>query len=258
MQLDAVQSAAQEQFGKQSHRYGKGHILQNVDDVIAAASQMALPARAEVLDVATGAGHTGLYFAGLGHRVTLADIAQPMLDRVRETAAERGLQVTTRQHAAEQFPYAEASFDLVTCRVAPHHFSSPPDFIAEVARVLRPGGYFLLIDGSVFDDEPEAEAWLHQVEKLRDPSHNRLLSPRTWTQLCERSVLRVTSVELKEFKQPNLEWYFETANTPPDNRVAVRRLIETATDAVRRCCKVGVEEGKTVWWWPRLTLIARR
>ncbi len=258
MQLDLVQSAAQEQFGKQSHRYGKGHILQNVEDVIAAASQMTLPVVADVLDVATGAGHTGLYFAGLGHRVTLADIAQPMLDRVSETAAERGLQVTTRQHAAEQFPYADASFDLVTCRVAPHHFSSPPDFIAEVARVLRPGGYFLLIDGSVFDDEPEAEAWLHQVEKLRDPSHNRLLSPRTWTQLCERAGLSVNSAELKEFKQPDLEWYFETANTPPDNRVAVRRLIETATDGVRRCYKVGVEEGKTVWWWPRLTLIARR
>ena len=258
VQLDAVQSAAQEQFGKQSYRYGKGHILQNVDDVVAAAAQMKLPVIADVLDVATGAGHTGLYFAGLGHRVTLADNAQPMLDRATEAAAERGLKVTTCQHAAEKFPYADASFDLVSSRVAPHHFSSPPDFIHEVARVLRPGGYFLLIDGSVPDDEPEAEAWLHQVEKLRDPSHNRLLSPRAWSQLCLDAGLGVQTAELKTFKQPDLEWYFETANTPPDNRVAVRKLIETASENVKRCYQLGVEEGKIVWWWPRLTLIARR
>jgi hypothetical protein len=77
VKLDSVQSAAQEQFGKQSHRYGKGHILQNVEDVIAASSRMTLPTVADVLDVATGAGHTGLYFAGLGHRVTLAEIGHP-------------------------------------------------------------------------------------------------------------------------------------------------------------------------------------
>lgn len=256
--LDAVQSAAQEQFGKQSYRYGKGHILQNVDDVIEAAKQMTLPAVADVLDVATGAGHTGLYFASLGHRATLADIAQPMLDRASEAAAERGLTISTRQHAAEKFPYADASFDLVTCRVAPHHFSSPVDFISEVSRVLRPGGYFLLIDGSVQDDEPEAEEWLHQVEKLRDPSHNRLLSPRSWSHLCTQSGMKVLSAELKTFKQPDLEWYFETANTPPDNRVAVRALIESASAHVRATYRLANEDGKPVWWWPRLTLIAQR
>lgn len=258
VQLDPVQSAAQEQFGKQSHRYGKGHILQNVDDVIAATRQMLLPPIGDVLDVATGAGHTGLYFASLGHRVTLADIAQPMLARALEAAAERGLKVTTQQHAAEKFPYATGSFDLVTCRVAPHHFSSPPDFVNEVARVLRPGGYFLLIDGSVPDDEPEAEAWLHEVEKLRDPSHNRLLSPHSWTRLCTGAGLHVQSAELKTFKQPDLEWYFETANTPPDNRVAVRKLVEAASEHVRKCYRLTMEEGKTVWWWPRLTLIAKK
>ncbi|HEY1172084.1 MAG TPA: class I SAM-dependent methyltransferase [Verrucomicrobiae bacterium] len=229
-----------------------------MDDVIAATQQMLLPPVADVLDVATGAGHTGLYFAGLGHRVTLADIAQPMLDRALEAATERGLKITTQQHAAEKFPYANGSFDLVTCRVAPHHFSSPPDFVNEAARVLRPGGYFLLIDGSVPDDEPEAEAWLHEVEKLRDPSHNRLLSPRSWTKLCVMVGLKVNSAELKTFKQPDLEWYFETANTPQENRVAVRRLVETASKHVRECYRVAMEAGKTVWWWPRLTLIAQR
>lgn len=258
MNLDDVQRAAQEQFARQSHRYGKGHILENVDDVREATKKMVLPPGAKVLDVATGGGHTGLFFAGLGHEVTLADIAQPMLDRAAQAATERGLRVETRQHSAERFPYPEASFDLVTCRVAAHHFSSPPDFIRETARVLKPGGWFLLIDGSVDDDQPEAEEWLHQVEKLRDPSHNRLLTPRTWAQLCEANTLQVREATLTPFKQPDLNWYFETAVTPVANRKTVLDLVRNAPASPRRLFRLNEEDGKIVWWWPRLTLIARK
>src|SRR3954463_9033210 len=91
--LNEIQRASSEQFGRQSRHYAKGHVLENVDDIRAAVGYMALPAKAKVLDVATGAGHTGLFFAGLRHDVTLADIAQPMLDRALEAAQKRGLSV---------------------------------------------------------------------------------------------------------------------------------------------------------------------
>jgi ubiquinone/menaquinone biosynthesis C-methylase UbiE len=256
MKLDEVQRAAQEQFARQSHRYGQGHILENVDDVRDAAEQMSLPAGARVLDVATGGGHTGLYFASLGHDVTLADLAQPMLDRATKAAAERGFKVATRQHAAEQFPYGDASFDLVTCRVAAHHFSSPEDFIRETSRVLRPGGWFLLIDGSIEDDDPEAEEWLHQVEKYRDPSHHRFLSPRAWSRFCERHGFAVKQAALAPFKQPDLNWYFDTAATSPENRKQVLAFIANAPDSARKQFKLANEGGRIVWWWRRLTLLA--
>jgi len=258
MKLDAVQQAAQEQFARQSRNYGRSHILADVSDVVAALEKIALPPRAQVLDVATGAGHTGLHLASLGHAVTCADLAAPMLDRVREAALERGLTVETRQHAAEEFPYAAATFDLVTSRIAPHHFSSPESFIRETARVLRPGGWFLLIDGSVPDDQEEAEEWLHQVEKYRDPSHHRLLTPRAWTQLCTAHGLEVQSAALRPMKQPDLEWYFDTAGTTPENRGKVRDLIANAPASARAEFRLAEEEGKVTWWWPRLTLIARR
>src|SRR3954470_22205806 len=203
-QLDPVQQAAQAQFAARSRSYGATHILADVSDVAAALARIELPMRARVLDVATGAGHTGLHLAALGHEVTASDLAGPMLERVREAAAARRLAVETRQHAAEELPYPDAAFDLVTSRVAPHHFSSPESFIRETARVLRAGGWFLLIDGSVPDDAAEAEEWLHQVEKLRDPSHHRLLSPKAWSALCAGSGLRVESAELQAFKQPDL------------------------------------------------------
>jgi ubiquinone/menaquinone biosynthesis C-methylase UbiE len=257
-ELDAVQRAAQAQFAKQSARYGQTHILADVSDVDAALAQITLPARARVLDVATGGGHTGVHLAGLGHDVILADLAGPMLDRARELAAARGVAVELRQHPAEELPYTEATFDMVTCRVAAHHFTSPAKFIAESARVLKPGGYFLLIDGSVPDDEPVAEEWLHQVEIARDPSHHRLLSPGAWSALCEANGLIVQRAELHPFKQPDLEWYFETANTSAENRIRVRELVANAPARARELFRLGEEEGRIVWWWPRLTLSAAR
>jgi ubiquinone/menaquinone biosynthesis C-methylase UbiE len=258
MQLNDVQRAAQEQFGRQSERYGKGHILEKVDDVQAALAHVNLPKRASVLDVATGAGNTGLFLASLGHDVTLSDIAQPMLDKASATARERGLTVRTQLHEAELFPYPDQSFDLVTCRVAAHHFSSPETFVRESARVLVKGGWFLLIDGSVEDEQAEAEEWVHQVEKLRDPSHHRFVTPRTWEGYCASAGLRVVHSGLTPFKQPDLNWYFDTAATSPENRAKVRELVRTAPDSARQLFQLGEEDGKTVWWWQRLTLVAQR
>lgn len=258
MKLDEIQQAAQEQFARQSHRYAQGHILENIEDVRAAIEPLDLPSRSRVLDIAAGAGHTGLFLAGLGHDVTLADIALPMLERAMEAAARRGLKVQARQHAAEQFPYTDAGFDLVTCRVAAHHFSSPESFIRETARVLKTGGYLVLIDGSVEDDQPEAEAWIHAVEKYRDPSHHRFLTPRGWSRLCEASGLNVLLATLVPFKQPDLNWYFETAATSPENRGKVLELIANALEPVRQRFRLAEEDGRIVWWWQRLTLVARK
>jgi ubiquinone/menaquinone biosynthesis C-methylase UbiE len=258
MDFDDVQVAALNQFSRQSERYGTGHILENVQDVAHALQSIPLPPAAKVLDVATGAGHTGLYLASLGCDVTLADLTQPMLDKAARTAAERHLTVKTALHPAEQLPYPGESFDLVTCRVAAHHFSSPEKFIAETARVLKQGGCLLLIDGTVPDGEPAPQAWLHAVEKLRDPSHNRFLTPREWETLCQSHGLAIRSSNIYPFKQPDLNWYFETAATPDKNRIQVLELVARAPESARALFRIGEEDGKIVWWWQRLTLIAAK
>ena len=258
MKLDEVQRAAQEQFAKQSGHYGRGHVLENTEDVRVALDFIPLPTPAQVLDLATGAGHTGLFLAGLGHQVILADIAGPMLSAPPAPPPIAACSVQTRQHAAEHLPYPDSQFDLVTCRVAAHHFSSPESSVRESARVLKPGGYFLLIDGTVADGEPEAEAWAHTVEKLRDPSHHRLLTPNTWSGLCAAAGLEVRKLLIAPFKQPDLDWYFEAAATSPENRAKVLQLVANAPASARRLFRLGNEDGKIVWWWQRLTLVARK
>ncbi len=255
--LDHVQRKAQEQFERQSQCYGKGHILQNVEDVEKALKHIPAPRLgATALDVATGGGHTGLALARHGYKITLADLSPAMLEQARKAAEAQGFSVETRQHPAEEFPYAAESFDLVSCRVAAHHFSSPEKFLKETARVLRQGGSFLLIDGSVEDGQLEAEEWIHQVEILRDPSHHRFLTPGRWKALAEEAGLQVCHLELNPFKQPDLEWYFETAATPQANREKVRDLVAHAPESARQTFHITQENNTTIWWWRRLTLVA--
>ena len=254
--LDTKQAASARQFERQSDRYGKSHILANTEDVEAALKGVSAPAGGAALDIATGGGHAALWLARHGWKVTAGDIAPRMLQNAAKLCAEAGLSIETKLFPAEELPFAPGSFDLVTSRVGPHHFSSPSQFVSEVARVLKPGGHFLLIDGSVPDDDPQTAEWLHHVEKLRDPSHGHYLSRKTWEELVRGAGLTILRSELQPRKQPDLQWYFETAATPPGNREQVMAAVGGASKQVRASLRLRNEHGKIVWWWPRLTLLA--
>ncbi len=173
-------------------------------------------------------------------------------------AASRGLSISTACHAAEELPYGDGAFGLVTCRTAAHHFSSVSGFLGEAFRVLRPGGWLIVINGTAPEDSPVAGEWIHRVEKLRDPSHGRFLRPSEWRTLAQNTGFEVRRCECHPLKQPNLEWYFDTADTAPENRDAVVALLNGAPDEARRAFRIAFEGGTTVWWWPRMTLLAQR
>lgn len=159
------------------------------------------------LDVATGAGHTALAVAPLVQRVIASDITDAMLTETRKLADARGLgNVETATAEAGSLPYADASFDLVTCRLAAHHFPDPAAFVAESARVLRAGGTFALVDNVAPDatmlplatpaEVLNAARAFNIYEKTRDPSHARALTLAEWRALLEKSGLSIVSSEL--------------------------------------------------------------
>jgi ubiquinone/menaquinone biosynthesis C-methylase UbiE len=132
-----------------------------------------------VLDVATGAGHTAYVFAPHVARVWATDITDEMLGLVREQANKRGFANLRVAYAkAEALPFEDAAFDLVTCRIAPHHFDSIPAFLGEARRVLKPHGTVALVDNVVPDDT--VGDYINAFERFRDPSHIRAWPMQEW------------------------------------------------------------------------------
>lgn len=124
-----------------------------------------------VLDVSTGAGHTALAFAPFVASVVATDLTPQMLDAARRLSTERKItNVEFTPADAHSLPFDEGTFDLVTNRIALHHYSDAPGAVREMARVCKHGGIVALVDNIVPPDEHTA-AYLNQFENLRDPSH---------------------------------------------------------------------------------------
>jgi ubiquinone/menaquinone biosynthesis C-methylase UbiE len=150
-----------------------------------------------VLDVATGAGHTALAFAPLVAKVIASDVTDQMLAQAKALAAERNLtNVKIARAPAEDLPFPDMSFDLVTCRLAAHHFRDVRAFVAEAFRVLWPGGTFALVDNVSPEGNDALAAAYNRFEKLRDPSHGRCLTLEQWTRLLADTGFAVAQSEV--------------------------------------------------------------
>jgi ubiquinone/menaquinone biosynthesis C-methylase UbiE len=187
-----------------------------------------------VLDVATGAGHTALAFAPHVAQVVASDITAEMLAEAARLAQERGFtNFITETAVADSLPFDDASFDLVTCRLAAHHFPDQAAFVAEAARVLRPGGLLALVDnvvpgsrlrGKKANIEIEAGRYINAYEKLRDPSHGRCLSLYEWIDLFAGAGFAITHQETADMWL-DFDAYVQRMRVSAINRTRLRAML---------------------------------
>jgi ubiquinone/menaquinone biosynthesis C-methylase UbiE len=169
---DEQKAKVQAQFGGAAEGYATSQVHAQGESLTILSELIATQPDWQALDVATGAGHTALRFAPRVARLVATDITASMLAKTAELAAARGLNnVETRYADAEALPFDDNSFDLVTCRIAMHHFPNPRQAIAEFARVLKAGGIVGLADNVTVPDK-QAAGYYNAYEKLRDPSHH--------------------------------------------------------------------------------------
>ena len=158
-----------------------------------------------VLDIATGGGHVAYTFAPHVARVWATDITQEMLDMVKAEAAKRGLaNLRTTYAKAESLPFEDGSFDLVTCRIAPHHFDSIPDYLAESHRVLKDGGTLAVVD-NIVPAGPVGD-YINAFERLRDPSHLRAWTMAEWRDAIAKAGFKIGHEEELDKRMEFKSW----------------------------------------------------
>lgn len=170
-------------FSENAHLYRVSQAHSEVED-LERAFENSLVSGLSVLDVATGTGHAAFFLARKDAHVFAVDINQEMLRVAQEESEKLSLSVRFLYSACHDLVFDDEAFDIVTCRLAAHHFKRPGDFLAECLRVLKPNGKLVLIDNVAPDDSQTAE-WLNAYERRRDPSHQRCLSVNSWTALLQ-------------------------------------------------------------------------
>ena len=129
----------------------------------------------EVLDVACGSGSLTLELARLTRHVTGIDLTAGMIEQGRARQTQAGItNVTWHLGDVLPLPFPEGTFSLVVSQAAFHHFSEPLAVLAEMARVCAPAGRIAVND---LGPDPETADTFNQIEKLKDPSHVRALTP---------------------------------------------------------------------------------
>jgi SAM-dependent methyltransferase len=162
----------------------------------------------KVLDVATGGGHVARRLRAEGCTVVTVDPAPGMKADVVAPA--------------DHLPFEDGSFDVVTCRIAAHHF---PDIRAAVAEMARVSNSVLVLEDNLFRGEDVEEA-----ERLRDPTHVRCHSEDEWKGFVEDAGFEVEQLEHFDRRQSVDRW-LERVETPPAEARRVRELLADRIDA---------------------------
>lgn len=193
-----------------------------------------------VLDVATGGGHTAISFAPHVARVVASDITVEMLEATGDQCVRTGIvNVDLATVDAEEMPFADSVFDVVTCRLAAHHFPDVAGFLAESARVLRDGGVLGLADnvgpGSLMSGrnaqmQRDAGRYVNAFERLRDPSHQTYHSIEDWKRFFYEAGFRLLFHEVSN-KQLDFDDWAIRMRVSPVNMVRLRAMLQQAPAA---------------------------
>ena len=133
-------------------------------------------ASGEVLEVAVGTGRNFPFYPA-GVQLTGIDLSPAMLEIARKKADELSLDADLRESDAQELPFSDASFDTVVCTLSLCNIPDDRRAIAEMKRVLRPGGRLLLLDHV----KASSKAWL---------AAQRVLELLSWRFACDHLLRR--------------------------------------------------------------------
>ena len=261
------QSASQQVFGPQAGVYASSQVHADDPSLDAMRDMAARTSGAPVsdmaygwaLDLGTGAGFTAFAMAEFSHHVLAVDPTLGMLQQAQRIALERHLSnVGLSRNVAEALPVAPGSLDLVTTRMAAHHFLDFEVMLDEVRRVLKPGGVLLLADSMAPEDDKVAK-WMNDIELRRDFSHIQNRKATHIESLMEDRGLRVSEREFTRIGLRFNDWAARTATSEAEKN-ALRKDFLAASAPVKDAFQIYSVEGDDAedigFSWPCLILRA--
>ncbi|RNA69934.1 class I SAM-dependent methyltransferase [Alteribacter keqinensis] len=237
---DEVKRKVIDQFGKNAEKYVTSETHAKGEDLPVIVEWLNPSKKAVALDIATGGGHAAKALSPFVSHLFATDLTKDMLSNTARHLKDTYKNISFVIADAEELPFLDGTFDVVTCRIAPHHFPNPNAFVREVARVLKPGGAFLMIDNVVPEDHQLAE-FMNTMEQLRDTSHNRCLSVNEWRMLFSSSGLEELQSNLFKKTYTFPAWVERTTESEEQIRSVYDHILHANKD-IQSYFQVKVED----------------
>ena len=212
-------------FAKTAGRVAE-HSLRQVDAVRNDVQSLIVTAGDErAIDVGTGAGTLAFALAPLVREVVGVDVVPELLEAARREAPAN---VTFVEGDATALPFERGSFDVGATRRTLHHIARPELVVAELARVVRPGGT-VLVEDQIAPMDPLAAVALDRFERSRDPSHTRLLPDVDLRSLFDANELELVRSRARRERRA-LEPYLDLAGCAGEERERAASLAPSGRD----------------------------
>jgi ubiquinone/menaquinone biosynthesis C-methylase UbiE len=246
-EAEEVKERVRAQFGRAATAYVESQTHAAGDD-LARLLALAEPRPTDLaLDLSTGGGPVALALAPQVARVVASDLTPRMLAAAQGLLRARGITNADFVVAdAERLPFLDETFDLVTVRIAPHHYADPRAALREVARVLAPGGRFLLID-NIAPEDPLLDRLVNEWDTRRDPSHVREYTVAEWRAMLAEAGLRVTHQETASKPHDFAAWVARM-RMPAEEAAALERDILAAPPAAHQHFQLLARDGRLLSW----------
>jgi SAM-dependent methyltransferase len=183
------------------------------------------------LDVGTGAGHTAAQLARFTKQVYGLDPAEGMLRAARESYGHLG-NLEFVSGMGENMGFPDATFDIVTARHTLHHHADPTRTLTELRRVLKPSGRLVLVDEVT--PNAQVDAWYHELEAIRDPTHVRAYTLAEWRAFIVEAGLEWVVGDAETLYRLEVASWIERMNPSPEQAEAIRTLFRNADETGRR------------------------
>jgi ubiquinone/menaquinone biosynthesis C-methylase UbiE len=214
-----LSDAVRRRFGETAERVAANQDARAAATKERLARLLTLTGDERALDVGTGAGALALALAPLVREVVGVDVVPELLAEARARAPAN---LTLVEADGRALPFEAGSFDLVCSARTLHHTTRPELVVAEMNRVLRPGGTMLVAD-QLAPVDPLAAVELNRFEIARDPSTTRVFADVDLRGLFDSNNLVLLKAEV-EREQRDLDSYLDLAGCEGDARERARGL----------------------------------